>query len=321
MSKEYITFYQIAKELYREKALQEGLQYKDYNELANDDPNKAEAENKFRNFRKQMQEYFEHIFKNLGINPKLKYKVGIEYQIPFKEKEIIKLLIRQYSGAVNKKIRRGEKPDVKDIEIFLNEAKSVIEANYEDEELEKQMGILYAVTEYNSKKAAKEVIDRLNELIKSNIDCVKIDESNFDSKQVLANNRKIASSKKFENLTNIFNHESLLNNPKIRSLDDSDAEYLILLYEQILIGATSQWNRIADIYSEIRDEEIEEALSEDISSEKDNEKRYKEPGLLASESIKQMYEELESEIKHKKITEEEIKKFDEIMESLIPNRN
>lgn len=105
MSKEYVSFYQIAKEM----ALEEGLSYPEYVNLSKEDKRRDEWENKFKNYRDAKLEYFTEILKNQGVNPDIKYKVNGEFQIPIEDKDSIKLSIREYTSQYYKKFRKGKK--------------------------------------------------------------------------------------------------------------------------------------------------------------------------------------------------------------------
>lgn len=307
-------------------ALEAGLEYSNYSELSKADSRKTDFEKKFRNYRKQKQEYFEQILKNQGINPEIKYKVNGEYQIPIEEKESIKLLIREYTGKYYKKLRNGENADVEDIEELVKKAEEVINSNFKGDEVDAQLSSLYGATEYHSRKASKEVCDRVTEMIYKSINNVKIDKDKVDVKKTMESNKKLASFKSIDDIINNTKYDKSIDCPKMRNLNDNDAEYLILFYEQMLTTATEKWNMIADIFSELRDEEIQDAAFEmlELEGELENtngyKKRYKEPAVVLKESINIMNDELIEEPKTKEPTKAEIDEIGDIIKSLNPNK-
>lgn len=322
LSKEYVSFYQIAKEM----ALEEGFSYPEYVNLSKEDKRRDEWENKFKNYRDTKLEYFTEILKNQGVNPDIKYKVNGEFQIPIEDKESIKLLIREYTSQYYKKFRKGKNPEIEDIEDLVKKAEEVINNNFKGEEVEKQLDSLYGTTEYHSRKASKEVYDRVTEMINKSINNIKIDKDKIDVKKTMESNKKLASFKSIDDILSNTKYDKLADIPKMRFLNDSDAEFLILFYEQMLTTATQRWNRLADIFSELRDEEIQDAafemleLSGDVENTNGLNKRYKEPAAVLKESLKILNEELTEQPKVKELTEEEIKKLGDIIKSLNPSK-
>lgn len=318
MGKEYVSFYQIAKEM----ALEDGLQYPNYVDLDKEDTRKGEWEAKFKNYRETKQEYFENILKNQGVNPKIKYKVNGEYQIPVQEKESIKLLIRQYTSKYYKKLRNGKELEFEDIEDVVKKAEEVINSNFKGDDAEKQLASLYGATEYHSRKASKEVYDRVTEMIRKSINNVKMEKVN--DKHIIDNNKKLAKFNSIEEIVSSAKYDKSIDTPKMRTLNDNDADILIRFYEQMLIAATEKWNRLADIFSELRDEEIQDSafavLELDIEDTSWLSKGYRQSKNILKESLKILNEELTEQPKIKELSEEEKKKLEDIIKSLNPNK-
>jgi len=329
LGKEYVSFYQIAKEM----ALEEGLPYPDYVKLNREDPRREEWENKFTNYRKGKTDYFKEILENQGVNPDIKYKVNGEFQIPIEDKDIIKFLIREYTSPYYKKFRNGEKADIKEfkeIEDIINKGKEFICRNFKGEEAEKQLASLYRVTEYYSRKSSKEVYDRITKMIEKSINNIKVDKEKINDKKSIESNKKLASFKNVDDILNKIKYEKLINIHRRIWLTDKDAELLILFYEQMITNTTKTWNRLADIFNELRDVETDYEDTEDEFFELDVNiedtsgpiKRLEEPVAVLKKSLKILNEELTEEPKVKERIEEEI--TEEVMKEIkdsIKSRN
>jgi hypothetical protein len=322
VNKKYVSFYQLAKEM----ALEKGLQCPNYVNLSKEDTRRSEWENQFKNYRDTKQKYFVEILKNQGINPEIKYKVNGEFQIPVVEKESIKLLIKEYTSKYYRKLKNGKDIDVEDIEELVKKAERVIQSNFKGEEVERQLDALYGATEYNSRKASNEAYNRVTKMIYKSMDNLKIDKDKIDFKQTIESNKKLASLRSVEDMISKAHYDESIVIPKARNLNDSDAECLILFYEQMLTTATEKWNKIADIFSELRDEEIQADAFQIVEFEEalgdgyEYSKNHREPEIILKESIKIMNDELIEVPKANELTELEIKKLGDIIKSLNPNK-
>jgi hypothetical protein len=318
--KEYVSFYQITKEM----LLEEGLEYPNYVNLPKNDPIRSEWENKFQNYRKEKMKYFKDILKNKGVNSDIKYKVNGKHQIPIEDKETIKFLIREYTSKYYKKLRDSKNTEVEESEAIVKRVEEFINKNFQGEEAEKQLDLVYAATEYHSKKASKEIYNRVKEMIYKNINNIKLERDKIDMKQVLENNKKLASFKSIEEAVNNFECDFESDNiPKMRNLNDKDAEHLLFFYEQMIASISEKWNKIVDIFSELRAEEMEDFTVEMMESEQNikNNVRHKEFSVVLKEAIDIMNGESKETYKEKELNEGELKKLGEIIKSLKPNKN
>jgi hypothetical protein len=321
MSREYITLYQIVKEMF----LEDFPEYSNINEFDKADHRRGEWLDKFNNYKSDKIKYFKEILQNQGVNPDIKYKNNGDFQIPLDEKEAIKLLIKEYTSSYYKKLRKGEIPDFKATEEIVNKGEKLIYSNFEGNEAEKQVASLHRATQYYSKKASKEVLERLTELISKSINNVKMEMEKINGKEIIKNNKKIASYKSKDDEVNDYKESADIPKMKHRVLLDEDVACLIYYYEEILTNATKEWNKIADIYDELRGLEVEDAIdlenemleSEDYAYNSDvNYLSHKAPKEILEESIKIMAEEKLEKSKYKKKTPVEVKRIEADIRSI-----
>lgn len=286
MNKEYVSFYELSKEIAKE----EEKDFYDYKKIK-DKVKHDKYERQFENYRKQKQKYFENILKNQGVNPDRKYKKEGKFQIPVDEKEAIKILIKTYTSKYYKDLRNGKRPQFEIIESLLEEIKRYIEKNFRPAEAKEQLEIIYSVVEYNSKKAGKKIYDNATKMIKKSIDNIKIEEDKVDRKTALKHERELSE---FADLGDFFSsetykqwEETLKDNdiPRMRLLTDVDAKKLLCYYGKMLRDTTKRFNRIADIYSDLREEEIEEMAAVEIEFGENHDFTFKNPIDVLKDAI------------------------------------
>jgi len=321
MSKEYISFYALAKEMAAEdnspfvKKIGEEIKVKDNDQ--------------FKDYSKAKQRNFENILKIQGINPNIKYKATGEYKIPVEEKEIIKLILREYTSAYLRKIKKNGISKLEEVEDIVKKSVEVINQNYKEPEKEKQLSYLYGILEYHSRKTGREVCEEITKMISESIDNIKIDKRNMDPKQILENNKQRASCKSIDDVINENDYsksDDLMNVPKYRCLNDEDAEFLIKYFEHILTFTIKSWNDLVDTFSEIREEEIENAslemldLDENIEFSNNCYEIYEEPEVILKKSMRTLNTILKNASLDTELDEEEINKLGDIIKSLKPNK-
>lgn len=216
MENEYISFYELTKELAKE----DGKEYYNFKNI--DDDRKDEWENKFKNYKDTKIEYFKEIFGE-------KYKVGNRYKIPIGEKEIVKMAIRGYTTKYYNDVRNKRIPQFEDLIKYIEMMEEAIKkSNISEEKRKDYIAEIYGVLELESKKVSIDVYNKITELIKESIEEIKV-------KQIVVNGE--------------------IKN-KIRDLNDYDAKLLIMYYEKLIIDVTRKWNTLCDTVSELRMEEI-----------------------------------------------------------------
>jgi hypothetical protein len=310
LSNEYISFYEIAKEM----ILEENLNYIN----THTGKLRKEFDEEFRSYRKSRQKNFENILKIQGINPKIKYKSSGEFKIPIEEKEIIKLILREYSNAHIFKLRNKGISTIEDVEKIVKEAEKVIMENYKGIELANQLSILYGVLEYHSKKTGKEVYERITKLIYNAIDNIKIDKEKINPKKVLEDNKNRASYDSYDKLLEELETSDLTDNPKYRFMNDYDAEFLIKYLEIILTFTVESWNKLVDTYSELREENIEKISLEMIGLNNDNDIQeiYASPLKIFESAMEILYNDTSSGYKLNELSRDEIENLGKIIESI-----
>lgn len=213
----YISFYKICRELLEEKE-------------------KEFTENRLTNFRKEQQDRFIEILTQAGIDPDtLRVRKNGPFQIPTKEKEFIKSLLRDYTTPVITKIRRKDFKNITSNELTpLIERIDPLLDSIEDPIIRlRERSKLYATTSYILKQASEEAYSHLEPLI-------QIDTTRF--------------------------------NPDIEKafiLNDSDAAYLLQHYKVMLEETSRRWNELVEIVGELREEELMNILDTDGSLDKE----------------------------------------------------
>lgn len=314
MTNEYISFYEIAKEM----VIEEGLNYINTytGELSKD------YGDEFRDYRKRKQKYFENILKIQGINPSIKYKSSGKFKIPIEEKEVIKLILREYTNAHIYKLRQKGISTIEDVEEIVKEAEKVIKENYIGIELANQLSILYGVLEYHSKKTGKEVYERITKLIYNAINNIKIDKEKISPEKVLEDNESRASYDSLDKLLEELDTSDLTDNPKYRFMNDYDAEFLIKYLEIILTFTVESWNKLVDTYSELREENIEKiSLEMIIDKDNDNIEKYASPLKIFESAMGILYNETSSGYKLNELSQDEIENLGKIIESIKSNKD
>lgn len=230
MKGDCISFYELSRELMKEDG-KEGYDYKN----ENNESKKRELEKKFENYRKTKLEYFKEIFGD-------KYQDGKNYSIPIEEKEIVKMAIRGYTSKYYNNVRNRKIPSFEDTINYVKRMEEAIEKSDMDEEKRDEYVLdLYGTLELESKKASIDVYNDITEIIKENIENIKV-------KQVEVNG---------------------VLEDRIRDLNDYDAKLLIMYYKKLVINITSQWNELCDIVSELRMEDILNVSDEQLEFDDD----------------------------------------------------
>lgn len=262
MSEETVSFYQIAKELAEEEQIivevydVEREIYKKVRLVVDGKiskkPNGKEIQAKFDAYRKKRQEYIEEIFKKAKVLKK--YKVVIvnettqkketEFRIPVSQKEYVKFLLRQYTSAVSRKIRKDKigKITTEEVKQEVDSIHEFIEKHVPEVEREKELVTAYVLTELQSRTAFDEVETGLLKLMGDDLSQVKV--------------RPVDEGLKETKVGEVADEKGL--DKELRIGNDSDAAFLMYYYYHLLQQQSKFWNEIVDMVDELRTEEIVE---------------------------------------------------------------
>lgn len=281
MKDSYISFYELSRELMSEDK-KEGHDYKN----EKDESKKRELEKKFENYRKTKLKYFKEIFGD-------KYQDGKTYSIPIEEKEIVKMAIRGYTRKYYNHVRNRKIPSFEDTIDYVKKMEEAIGKSDMNEEKRDEYALdLYGILELESKKASMDVYKDITEIVKENIENIKV-------KQIEVNGEL---------------------KDKIRDLNDYDAKLLIMYYKKLVINITNQWNELCDIVGELRMEDVLNVSDEQLKFNDDIvclNKKVKRSINIIKEAINIFNEESklhELPIEVKKLTIDEKKRLSKISE-------
>lgn len=255
MSEETVSFYQIAKELAEEEQVSVEVydaerEVKKIIRLVVD--GKVQDQSKFDTYRKKRQEYIEEIFKKAGVLKK--YKVSVinettkkketEFRIPMSQKEYVKFLLRQYTSAVSRKIRKDkiDKITTEEVKQEVDSIHEFIDEHVPEVDREKELVTAYVLTQLQSRTAFDEVETGLLKLMGDDLSQVKVRSVSEGLKDTKAG--EIAEEKGMDK--------------ELRIGNDSDAAFLMYYYYHLLQQQSKFWNEIVDMVDELRTEEIVE---------------------------------------------------------------
>ena len=255
MSKETVSFYQIAKEFAEEEQVLVDVydaerEVKKKIRLVID--GKIQDQSKFDNYRKKRQDYVEEIFIKAGVLEK--YKISMvnettkrkenEFCIPILQKEYVKFLLRQYTSAVSKKIRNDkiDKITTDEVKETVDSIQKFVKKYVPEADREKEMVTAHVLTQLQSRTAFDEVETGLLKLMGDDLSQVKVRKSSENIKDVKAEKCEAENGVDKE----------------LRIGNDSDAAFLIYYYYHLLHKQSKFWNELVDMVDELRTEEIAE---------------------------------------------------------------
>ena len=259
MSEETVSFYQIAKELAEEEQI--AVEVDDAKRevtkiirLVVD--GKVQEQSKFDNYRKKRQDYIEEIFKKANVLKK--YKVVIvneatkkketEFRIPVIQKEYVKFLLRQYTSAVSRKIRKDKigKITTEEVKQEVDSIHQFIETHVPEVDREKELTTAYVLTQLQSRTAFDEVETGLLKLMGDDLSQVKVRPVDEGLRETAVG--EVAEEKGLDK--------------ELRIGNDSDAAFLMYYYYHLMQQQSKFWNDIVDMVDELRTEEIVEMEDE-----------------------------------------------------------
>lgn len=259
-SKETVTMYQISKELAFETN-------RDFVKKDEDGNLKIleEKRNAFDNYKKERVNDLEKLLKVKGIN-KNAIKVGREFAIPVESKDYIKFLLLNFTSSPVKAIRKNgleNLPYSQWIEL-LNGLVEYSSKDIQDVgQKEKKRNEILAQHQYFSIERHQRLIDKFSGLLKEA-------ELRYGLFEVLGNNSN-ASQNQTVKEDSIFDKsfEMDSDNYKARLLSENDVVVLYDYLEKMIYQCFFEFGEVADIFSDIRENEIEDkvilAINENIN--------------------------------------------------------
>lgn len=256
MEKEYDSLYQIIKEFAEEE---KAVAKDSARPLVVD--GKIMDQVKFETYRRVRQKYLVEIFEIAGFLEQFKFITSsntgssqkeVEYRIPKAQKVYVKFLLRQYSSAVSKAIRKNKLDEIKTekVQEIFDELEKIINEHVPDADHEKELVNAYAITQLQSRTAFDKVEIGLLKLMGDDLSQIKL-------RPVSEISKDTRLSKSGEVL-----------DKELRIGNDSDAAFLMYYYYHLLQRQSEIWNQIVDKVAELRFEEITENLeNEGISPE------------------------------------------------------
>ncbi len=312
MSEETVSFYQIAKELAEEE--QVSVKVHDAEREVNKIiklvvDGKVQEASKFDNYRKKRQKYIEEMFKRAGVLKK--YKVVIinettkkketEFHIPESQKEYVKFLLRQYTSAVSKKIRKDKinKITTEEVRETVDSIKDFVDKYVPEADREKEMVTSYVLTQLQSRTVFDEVETGLLKLMSDDLSQVKVRIVSKGMKKTKVG--KAADTKDLDK--------------ELRIGNDSDAAFLMYYYYHLLQQQSKFWNEIVDMVNELRTEEIIDMVK--IKGENSQEYKHRDIRSVVLEAHILVNERrLEDSLQNEnKVSPEQLKKVEEFLKS------
>lgn len=255
MAEESVSLYHIIRELAEEdKAEADGGQ------LVVD--GKIIDEVKFVTYYKKRKDYIKEILQKANLleiftvarkSKKDSNKDITNYCIPISQKEGIKQLLRLYTEAVSRKIRKNKIDTIKTEEIknLLEKLNVYINKYVPESRKAREKENAYVITQFQSRVAFDEVEICLLKLIGDDLSNIKV--------QPIPESEVTKDTKIGKN--------GVILDKEGRIWNDSDAAYLMYYYYYLLSEQSKIWNQIVDTVAELRFEECAEMMSYSVKRE------------------------------------------------------
>lgn len=156
----FTSLYKICEELFEEKAQEEKKKL-----------GENFTERSFQNYYNKKKSNFKEIITSLGINADVLKKVDDDsFEIPVKNKEIVKKLLLNYTSKTMKKIRNKEFTDIstEELEQVIKDVESIMEGKVTGKEYELERNRMYFLTRYPITKTISGIKEELiNQLVRN----------------------------------------------------------------------------------------------------------------------------------------------------------
>lgn len=293
MSEQYVTFYQIAKEIAEEEGRDFML------------GGRIDDQGAFDNYRATKRRSLIEILKKINMLEKFQPKKGDDFQIPLSEKEVIKFFIRNHSEPLNKKVRQAKVENItgEDAKNFMNKFEALVLKNIPYEEWHEDAAILAAFTQVQSRYALDMAMVGLKEMWENDIGNLTWRPVSRDKDNVKLSNLGESTEK------------------EIKIDNDGDAAFLISYYHHMMLEQSRKWNELVDIVDELRMEEKEVMINAQYGDDVDLDDnridfnvKYRNIWEVVMEARQIQYEMHMERLKPKKeITEEERRAVEDLL--------
>lgn len=232
MSEEYVAFYQIAKEI----AEEEGLSFVSRGQIID--------QNAFDNYRATQRRSLIAVLKKINKLETFQTKKGDDFQIPLREKEVIKFFVRYHAEPLNKKARQAKIAGItgEEAKSLLDKFEATVLKNSSAKDGQEDAAVLAALTQAQSRYALDVAMLGLKEMWENDIGQLTwrpADKGGTNTKR-----SKLGQAKEKE----------------LRIANDKDAAFLIYYYHHMLLEQSRIWNELVDLVDELRTEEMMEMV-------------------------------------------------------------
>lgn len=290
MSEQYVTFYQIAKEI----AEEEGRSFVQGGEVTD--------QGAFDSYRATRRRSLIEVLKKTNQLEKFQPKKGEDFQIPLQDKEVIKFFVRYHAEPLNRKVRQAKVANVtgKDAKSIIEKFESSVLKNLPHAVGKEKLGTLAAITQAQSRYALDVAMVGLKEMWEKDI-------GNLTWRPV----SKVTKETKIGKL-------GIPTEKELRIANDGDAAFLIYYYHHMMLEQSRTWNQLVDIIDELRTEEMCEMadieLEDNNGDERDIEDSYRDIRAVLFEARQVLFDRHIDSLKPKQeITKEKMNVVEELL--------
>ncbi|MBY6088505.1 hypothetical protein [Priestia flexa] len=254
----FISLYKICEELFVEKVQEEKkILGEDFDEKS------------FQNYYNKKKSNFKEIITSLGIDTDVLKKVDDDsFEIPVRNKEIVKKLLHNYTSKTMKKVRKKEFTDIssEELEQVIKDVESLMDGKVTGEQYELERNRMYFLTRY---PITKTIAGLKEELV---------------NQMVLDMEKMIPVVTEVPDDTFIIEH----------ALNDEDRLHLLHYYKCRLQDVQEEMKSVVQYLSDYRTDEILDISADMIKQEGDVEENFRQQELDLDESWEIIFEAAQS---------------------------
>lgn len=239
MSEQCVSSYQIVKEV----AEEEGREFVKNGEIVDT--------RTFNSYKATRGRYLTAQLKKAGLLERYQVKRGDDYQIPLRDKEFVKFLVRSYAEPLHKKARAGKADKItgEDAKALVEKFEKTVLPKVPGEQGLYELSSLCGITQAQSRYALDEAKRVLQAMVERDL-------GDLTWRPV----SKVTKDTKLGKLGKPTDKELRIGN-------DSDAAFLIRYYAHLMIEQSMIWNQIVDIVDELRTQEICDVADREFEDE------------------------------------------------------
>ena len=239
MAEQFVSFYQICKEI----AEEEGRDFIINGEITNPIA--------FNNYRTTRRRTLIELLKKINMLEKFQAKKGDDFQIPLRDKEIIKFFVRYHAEPLNKKVRQDKVENItgEDAKNIMEKFESTVMKNLPEQEGRKKEAILVALTQAQSRYAVDVTMVGLKDMWVKDI-------GNLTWQREKAGGEDGDESEEAAE-------------KELRIANDGDAAFLIYYYHHLMLEQSRHWNKMVDIIDDLRTAEMMEMIDNEYDDDVD----------------------------------------------------